>query len=269
VADPKSGEPFGLDAGLIAKIDWPLALLRVTNDLKSDFIYSPHLAFIYHRAGDEIITKLKADLKSGTFNPGVPLTIEVPKSSRLRVVAPSKRLGPTFSRPGSILLPSDRLFYQALADQAAPIIDQKTDYQRSFSHKLASSHAPNMFVPTRTCWNSLQKALKTHSTNKSVHYIVKIDVANFFGSLNQHTLVNLLSDYKYPKSLASRLELILTAFTGQRSSRGILQGICPSDLFGTFYMTYVATNYFPILLVVLDYKVFIFMCCGSGVAIIV
>lgn len=139
MADPKSGEPFGLDAGLIAKIDWPLALLRVTNDLKSDFIYSPHLAFIYHRAGDEIITKLKADLKSGTFNPGVPLTIEVPKSSRLRVVVPSKRLGPTFSRPGSILLPSDRLFYQALADQAAPIIDQKTDYQRSFSHKLASS----------------------------------------------------------------------------------------------------------------------------------
>jgi len=96
---------------------------------------------------------------------------------------------------------------------------------------------PNMFVPTRTCWNYLQKALKIHSTNKSVHYIVKIDVAIFFGSLNQHTLVNLLSDYKYPKLLASRLELILTAFTGQRSSRGILQGIFPSDLFGTFYMT--------------------------------
>ena len=65
---------------------------------------------------------------------------------------------------------------------------------------------------------------------------MKIDIANFFGSLNQHTLINVLADSGYPKPLASRLELLLTSFTGERSSRGILQGIYPSDLFGNFYM---------------------------------
>jgi len=39
MADFKAGEPFGLDAGVLAKIDWGLALKRVINDVRSDFIY--------------------------------------------------------------------------------------------------------------------------------------------------------------------------------------------------------------------------------------
>jgi hypothetical protein len=236
MAEPKPGEPFGIDPAFIGKINWSLALSRVVHDLRSDFIYAPHLAFIFHKAGDELISKLKYELNAGTFNSGVPLTIEVPKSFRLRVAVASKRLGPNCSRPGSILLPHDRLLYQALADQAAPLIDARTDHGRSFSHKLAPKDLPSMFLPTRTCWNALQKTLNKHATDKTVRYIVKIDVANFFGSLNQHTLINVLGDSKYPKSLATRLELMLTSFTGERSSRGILQGIYPSDLLGNFYM---------------------------------
>jgi hypothetical protein len=45
-----------------------------------------------------------------------------------------------------------------------------------------------------------------------------------------------LHDSGYPKALHSRLEALLTAFTGDRSSRGILQGIYPSDLFGNYYL---------------------------------
>src|SRR5687767_10957934 len=125
MADIKAGEPFGLDSGLLEKIDWSLALKRIRHDLRSDFIYAPHLSFIYSKAGDELVAEVKGQLKSGNYGPGVPLTIEVPKSFRIRVAVPSKRLGPTYSRPGSILLPKDRLLYQALADQAAPIIDKK------------------------------------------------------------------------------------------------------------------------------------------------
>ena len=129
MAEPKSGEPFGLDQVVLKAINWDLALERIIHDLRSDFIYAPHLSFIYRRAGLELIKALKSELKAGTFFPGVPLTIEVPKSHRLRVAAPSKRFGPSFSRPGSILPPKERLFYQALADQAALIIDKKTDHQ--------------------------------------------------------------------------------------------------------------------------------------------
>ncbi|MGO8865179.1 MAG: reverse transcriptase domain-containing protein [Alphaproteobacteria bacterium] len=236
MADIKAGEPFGLDAAVLKNIDWALALKRVIHDLRSDFIYAPHLNFIYSKAGDELIALLKSELKSGAFSPGVPLTIEVPKSFRIRVAVQSKRLGPSFSRPGSILLPRDRLLYQALADQAAPIVDAKTDTKRSFSHRLGPPGSASMFLPARTCWNELQKSLAKHAKSDTARYILKIDVANFFGSLNQHTLINLLNDAGYSRSLSSRLEAILTSYTGERSSRGILQGMYPSDLLGNYYM---------------------------------
>jgi hypothetical protein len=237
MADFKAGEPFGLDAAAIDKIDWALALERIVHDLRSDFIYAPHFSFIYSKAGNELIDLLKAQLKSGRFSPGVPLTIEVPKSFRIRVAVPSRRFGPSFSRPGSILLPLDRLFYQALADEAAAVVEGKTDAARSFSHRLASPGSASMFLPTRVCWSELQKALAEHSKSATARYILKIDVANCFGSLNQHTLINLLNDSGYSKSLSSRLEVLLTSYTGDRSSRGILQGLFPSDLLGNFYLS--------------------------------
>jgi len=236
MADLKPGEPFGLDNAAIAKIDWELALKRVIHDLRSDFIFAPHLGFIYRKAGAELITQLKSDLGSGKFSPGVPLTIEVPKSFRMRVSVSPMRLGPSFSRPGSILLPRDRLFYQALADEAAPIIAAKTDTARSFSHQLAGPDSESMFQPTRTCWSGLQGALTAHAASESARYVLKVDIANFFGSLNLHTLINGLNDSGYSKSLSARLEAIIISYTGERSSRGILQGMYPSDLFGNYYL---------------------------------
>jgi hypothetical protein len=227
---------FGLDPALVDKIDWNLAIARIKSDLKSDFIYAPHLRFIYDNAMDELISTVKESLKSGNYVPGTPLTIDVPKSSRIWVKG-SKRLGPSYSRPGSILHPYDRLLYQALADNAAPIIDTKTDHTRSFSHKLAGAGVDTMFVPTRTCWQALQSALRKISKNKDNKYILKVDIANCFGTLNIHTLINVLHDAKYDNRLGKVLEAVLIRYTGERSSRGILQGVYPSDLFGNFYLS--------------------------------
>lgn len=234
----KLGEPFGLDQPIIKKIDWDLALGRILHDLRSDFVYAPHLRYIYSKAGDQLIAQVKADLKAGAYSAGLPLTIEVPKSHKIRVAVSSlsKRLGPNFTRPGSILLPHDRILYQALADQAALVIRSKIDATRSFSHQLTQDDSVNMFLPTRTCWSSLMKALAAYAKSKTAKYILKIDVANFFGSLNLHTMINVLNDSGYSKSLSSRLEAILTNYTGMRSSRGILQGIYPSDLLGNYYL---------------------------------
>jgi hypothetical protein len=236
MAEIKAGAPFGMDGTILSKIDWNLALKRISHDLRTDFIYAPHLGFIYNKAGDELIAHVSSDLKSGQYTPGLPLTIEVPKSFRIRIAVPSKRVGPSFSRPGSILLPYDRLLYQALADQAAPLVKSKTNPARSFSHQLAAPDSVSMFLPTRTCWSALQKALAKHAKSEATKYILKIDVANFFGSLNLHTLINVLNDSGYPQALSARLEAILRSYTGERSSRGIIQGIYPSDLFGNYYL---------------------------------
>jgi hypothetical protein len=83
LADIKAGAPFGMDGAMLSKIDWTLALKRVSHDLRTDFIYAPHLGFIYSKAGDELIAKVNSELKSGQYSPGLPLTIEVPKSFRM------------------------------------------------------------------------------------------------------------------------------------------------------------------------------------------
>jgi hypothetical protein len=67
MADLKAGEPFGLDATFLKKIDWKLVLARVLHDTRSDFIYAPHLTFIYSKAGDELIGRLKSILKAGEY----------------------------------------------------------------------------------------------------------------------------------------------------------------------------------------------------------
>ncbi len=231
----RSSSAFGLDPAAVKLIDWDLAVRRVLNDSKSDFIYAPHLRFIYSRARESVIDYIKRELRAGTFSIGTPLTIDVPKANRVRI-SHSQRLGPNFTRPGSILLPQDRVLYQALGDQASSVVDRNLDRTRSFSHVLDTENTDSMFLPTRNCWNNLQRALAMYSGSDKVLYVLKMDVANYFGSINQHTLVNILSDAGYGTSLTSRLEDILVRFTGDRSSRGILQGLYTSDLLGNFYM---------------------------------
>jgi hypothetical protein len=212
-----------MDLTAFAGADWQLCLKRIIHDLRTDSVFAPHLNFIYRQAGEELIDEMTRDLRQGSFSPGVPITIEVPKPFGIRVKARSRRPGPNYSRPGSILLPRDRLLYQALADKAAPLLEARIDRTRAFSHALAPAGSSSMFLPNRSCWNELQKALKRHSGSRATRYVMKVDVANFFGSLNQHTLIHELEDAGLATAISSRLEVILTRFTGQRSSRGILR----------------------------------------------
>jgi len=227
---------FGLDSKLIEQIDWELALRRVAQDMKSDFIWAPHLRYIVERCGEALSSGLKRELKDGEFSPGLPLTIEVPKSFRIVVAGSIRRLGPVYSRPGSILPLKDRLLYQLLADQVADSIEQNTDRSRSFSHRLAGPDRGHMFVSNRLCWSELQEVLKRHMATTSVNYVLKLDIADYFGSINQHVLINTLKSIGVSAGLCDKLEAMLLAYTGQRSSRGIIQGIYPSDLLGAFYL---------------------------------
>ena len=236
MADIKAGEPFGLDTSALAKIDWALALERVIHDLRSDFIYAPHLSFIYGRAGNELIALLDRELKSGTFSPGVPLTIEVPKSFRIRVAVQSRRLGPALPVREAFCSRVTACSTKLWLIKPRPSWTARPTPSGPSVIELAPPGSVSMFLPTRTCWNELQKSLAEHSKAEAIRYILKIDVANCFGSLNQHTLINVLSDSGYPRSLSSRLEALLTSYTGERSSRGILQGIYPSDLLGNYYL---------------------------------
>jgi hypothetical protein len=237
MAQLEFGKPFGIDLTQFKKADWELAVNRVLTDMKTDFIWAPHLRFVFRHAPNHVIGKLKSDLQSGKFFPAAPLSMEVPKTFRLPVRASGKaRLGPSVTRPGSILLPPERLFYQLLADKAAPVIDEKTDKDRSFSHWLADPNDDAMFQSTRRCWSRFQTKLTELGADDHNAYVMKLDIASYFGSINQHKLMNVLQSSGLKPSLCGRLELLLTYFAGDRSSRGLLQGMFPSDLFGNFYL---------------------------------
>lgn len=228
---------IGIDPSLLKKIDFDLAIKRIRNDVRSDFIFAPHFSLIYHFAHEELVDFLKKSLKSGTHNVSIPITIDVPKTFTCSLQETS-RDGPNFTRPGSILYPLDRLLYQVLADQIAPTIDKNSDKSRSYSHHLVMDDKDGvMFVPNRKCWNDMHTQVEQLIATEKYPVVLKMDIANFFMSINQHRLVNDLEHYGVGPEIVSCLEKLLTQFTGgERSSRGILQGIYPSDLIGNFYL---------------------------------
>jgi hypothetical protein len=233
MASRQSSSQFGIDPAVLKTIDWKLGTRRVLADIRSDFIYAPHFSAVFRHAAEDLIAEVKDELKSGRFGPGPPITIDVPKSSRMHVVPRGSR-GPTFSRAGSILHPKDRLVYQILGDQAAPLIKKNTNRRRSFSHRILPKD-PEMFEASRTSWNRMQTQLNKLGQSKK-GYVIKADIANCFASINQHTLMDLLESIGYPATLRNALDTFLVLNTGDRSSRGLLQGIFPSDLFGNFYL---------------------------------
>lgn len=226
---------FGMDKKYIESIDFNLAIERITTDIKSDFILAPHLSCIYTDAKEELIKEVKSLLESGKFSPQLPISIDVPKKQRLGARG-VKRLPPNFVRPGSILWPRDRLLYQVLADIAQPIIESKLNRKICFSHIPSDDKSKDrMFRTSRDCWNSMQSKLAEYAT-KDHPVILKADIASCFQSINQHTLINTLDGAGYPKEGIRPLESMLTQMSSSRSSRGIIQGVFPSDLFGNFYL---------------------------------
>lgn len=237
MADKRNKPDFGLDGAFIERMNWKRANTRIQNDVQTDFIFAPHLSSIYSHSEEALLEEVQGKLRGGRFAPQVPITIEVPKSAQMRVAKGRRSDGPNFSRPGSIPLPHDRLLYQALADEAAAIVESATDRTRSFAHQLSPAGSPEMFQANRKCWSAMQSRLSSLLDDEANRFVLKIDVANCFSSVNQHTLIKALHSTGYPSELGAVLENMLVRFTNDRSSRGIIQGVYPSDLFGDFYLT--------------------------------
>lgn len=192
-------------------------------DVRSDFILSPHYSAVYANVGSELWDEVADSLRAGRFEPQLPITIEVPKTTGI-------------TRPGSILCPQDRLVYQAMADIVAPQAEKELDRQRVFSNVLlAPDPECQMFEPGHECWNRLQAAIRHHCNDPHLTHAVKADVASFFERLYQHNLVNLLDGCDCDAGAVNLVEKLLKAWT-ERDSHGIPQGVFPSDFFGNFFL---------------------------------
>lgn len=209
----------GLDNNVLSAFNKDLTIARIVNDLRSDFILSPHYNSIFLKSSDELHERASNLLRSGRYNPELPNTISVPKERG-------------FTRPGSILSPLDRYIYQAIIDSIATELEKHTDRNRSFSQVLVDDG--NMFLGTHECWTNFQDKLNTICKNGG--YILKADIANYFERIPQHHLINLMQASECSSSALNLLEEMLLAFQ-ERDSFGIIQGVYPSDLLGNFYLT--------------------------------
>lgn len=227
---------FGIDAIALNKLDFKSAINRIQTDLKTDFIVAPHLSCVFSDCTDDLIAEVTGLLKSGNFSPSLPFVIDVPKKQRVRHIG-LKRKFANYSRPGGILHPHDRLVLQCLADIAQEVVEPKLDRGICFSHQPAAADSSSrMFKSSRECWSSMQKQLAQLAAENPNTVVLKVDIAACFQSVNQHTLVNNLEYLGFPKEYIKPLESMLTQASVSRSSRGVLQGIFPSDLFGNFYL---------------------------------
>jgi len=210
----------GLDRSVLTRLNFDLANSRIQDDIRSDFIFAPHFQFIFDRAANDLQTQVRSLLASGQFELQQPITVNVPKPSHL-------------FRPGSILYPQDRLIYQAIADEMAPAIEGSIDRTRVFSN-VYNPIGHSMFQDTNECYSQFMAAVTQNA--RLIPWAIKTDISTFFESINQHTLIAALRYTTNENELCSFLENSLSVWH-EISSRGILQGMYPSDLFGNFYLS--------------------------------
>jgi len=221
---------FGLDKNIIKKINYKLTLDRIINNVQRDFVYAPHINAIYALAREELWSRLSTQLKNGTFNSSLPITIEVPKPSG-------------FTRPGSILKPYDRMSYQLAVDNIGLVAEKQLNRSRVFSNVLLKKDPKGlMFKSSGECYSRFQNKLVEYAKKKNFSSVLKADIASYFQNINQHTLINLLSSAGCDNLIVSFLKKLLLFFT-EKSSRGIIQGVFPSDFLGNFYLCYLDGEY--------------------------
>lgn len=209
----------GLEKTLVDQIDFQKSIQRIKSDIKSDFIFAHHLNSIYNYADDFLSNKLIQELQNGVFNFNLPQLIDVPKASGL-------------TRPGAILLPKDRLLYQALSDNMIDEVEKNLDREHVFSN--IPSNDNDMFLPLSDCYKSFENKIQEKCS--LYQYCLRTDVASFFETIYQHFLVSQLHSTNIQKGYIYILDKAILAWR-ENKSYGILQGMYPSDLLGNYYLS--------------------------------
>lgn len=220
---------FGLAKDSLELVDPEQALGRVRYDVRSDFILAPHYSAVFAHAADELWEHVAHELESGQLQLALPIVVDVPKPSRL-------------TRPGAILTPIDRVVYQALLDVIAPVAEDQLDRTRVFSYVLLKDDPEcKMFEDPHSQRTQMMDALRELAADGSWGAAIKTDVANYYETLYQHNLINLLQASGCDAGAVNLLERLLLAWA-QKASHGIIQGVFPSDFLGNFYLSSLDAN---------------------------
>lgn len=208
---------------------------NIRRDEASDFFVLPQLDSIYRNCGEKLKSLVASKLSNSKYGPKHPIEMEVPKSSRVYAKATSV-VGPNYFRPGSVLLPEDRIVYHFIAQEAEQVIEAAIDRSVVFSN-LPMPKKGEGFAPSGQQWVALKAALEKEIKAGKYTIALKCDISQYFFSINQHELINQLEHQGFRPEMVKFTERFLSGLTLDRSSRGIIQGLHASDLMGNGYLT--------------------------------
>ena len=224
---------FGLDGPLVKELK-KVDVGRIRQDTFNDFFILPQLDAIYVHCSDKLKELVASKLAKSTYGPKSPIEVEVPKGARVSTRA-APVVGPNYFRPGTVLLPEDRLVYHFIGQQALPIAEKGISRKIVFSYKPAPKIEEG-FVIASAQWSALRTAFEKDATSGKYTLVLKCDIAQYFSSINQHELVNQLERQGLSPELVKFTERFLGGLTLDRSSRGLVQGSFASDLLGNAYL---------------------------------
>jgi len=226
---------FGLDDKYVKKLVAELDVAHIRNDEASDFFLLPQLDAIYLHCGEKLKRLVAEKLRKSSYGPKPPIEMEIPKGARVSARTASI-VGPSYFRPGSTLLPEDRVLYHFLAQELEQIVESGLDRSKVFSNKPLENCGEG-FVSSSIQWRLLKESVENAVKSGKYKIVLKCDIAQYFFSINQHELVNQLEHQGLPAELVKLTEKFLSGLTLDRSSRGIIQGLYTSDLLGNGYLS--------------------------------
>ena len=226
---------FGLDSSFVKLLRKELDIESVRLDQGSDFFVLPQFDAIYRYQGEKLKDIVCERLGKSTFGPQPPIEMEVPKSARVNTNGTSL-IGPNYFRPGSVLLPQDRLLYHFIGQEASIHIENATNRERVFSN-VPSKEKGKGFLSSSIQWLKLKNNVEKFARDSGFKFVLRCDINQCYFSLNQHELVNQLEHQGFPPELVKLTERFLSGLTLDRSSRGIPQGIYGSDVIGNGFLT--------------------------------
>lgn len=226
---------FGLDDKFIKRLVNELNVSHIRNDEASDFFFLPQLDAIYQHCGDKLKKLVAEKLRKSSYGPKPPIEMEILKGARVSARA-SSIFGPNYFRPGSALLPEDRVIYHFLAQEVEKIIEKHLDRSKIFSNKPLTK-AGEGFVSSSVQRRLLKDSVEVAAKSGKYKIVLKCDIAQYFFSINQHELMNQLEHQGLAPELVKLTERFLSSLTLDRSSRGIIQGLYGSDLLGNGYLS--------------------------------
>lgn len=225
---------FGLDSVYIKKLKDELDIANIRRDQSSDFFLLPQLDIIYVHCGDNLKELVASRLRNSAYGPKSPIEMEVPKGSRVSTKS-APIIGPNYFRPGTVLLPEDRVVYHFIGQEAQIVSEACTDRSKVFSN-LPSSLKGSGFASSSAQWSALKIAFEKAVNSSKYTLVLRCDIAQYFWGINQHELVNQLEHQGLAPELVKLTERFLSSLTVDRSSRGIVQGSFSSDVLGNGYL---------------------------------